>query len=167
MKKFIAFFFVIIASYNISAQNFDFFNYQAIIRDANGNVKANSNVTIAIEILQGSTSGTVVYNETHATSTNAYGLVNLQIGSINPSNFSTINWSNAPFFMRISVDGAIIGTSQLLSVPFALHAKEAEIYSETDPVFGASIAKNITTSNITNWNAAYSWGNHATAGYLT
>ncbi|NVO10089.1 MAG: DUF1566 domain-containing protein, partial [Bacteroidales bacterium] len=40
-------------------------------------------------------------------------------------------------------------------------------FTETDPVFGASIAKNITTSNITNWNAAYSWGNHATAGYLT
>ncbi len=167
MKRFISLFFVIIASYNISAQDLGSFNYQAIIRDANGNVQANTNVTIAIEILQGSTSGATVYNETHTTSTNAYGLVTLQIGSINPSNFSTINWSNTPFFLKISVDGTIIGISQLMSVPLAIHAKEAEIYSETDPVFLAHPANGITSTNLSNWNAAYIWGNHANAGYLT
>ena len=40
-------------------------------------------------------------------------------------------------------------------------------YTETDPVFGASAAAAITTTELSNWNAAYGWGNHATAGYLT
>ena len=39
-------------------------------------------------------------------------------------------------------------------------------YTETDPVFSASAASNITSTNITNWNTAYGWGNHGTAGYL-
>ena len=40
-------------------------------------------------------------------------------------------------------------------------------YTETDPIFGASAAAGITSSNIANWDAAYGWGNHASAGYLT
>ena len=135
MKRAILFIIGIIASFNISAQNGDFFNYQAAIRDASGNVKANTNITILIEIVQGSTSGTVIFDETHTPTTSALGIVNLQIGSINTSQFSSIDWSNTPYFIRISVDGTVMGTNQLLSVPFALHAKEAETYAETDPVF--------------------------------
>ncbi len=40
-------------------------------------------------------------------------------------------------------------------------------YTETDPVFAASPAGGITGTNIANWNTAYNWGNHASAGYLT
>jgi len=40
-------------------------------------------------------------------------------------------------------------------------------YTETDPVFSASAAANVTTQKITNWDTAYGWGNHASAGYLT
>ena len=40
-------------------------------------------------------------------------------------------------------------------------------YTETDPVFSASAAANVTTSKITNWDTAFGWGNHASAGYLT
>jgi hypothetical protein len=39
--------------------------------------------------------------------------------------------------------------------------------SESDPFFTASPAKDITNTNITNWNSAFGWGNHASAGYLT
>ncbi|NJK97052.1 MAG: hypothetical protein HC905_20910 [Bacteroidales bacterium] len=53
-----------------------------------------------------------------------------KIGSINTSQFSSIDWSNTPYFIRISVDGTVMGTNQLLSVPFALHAKEAETYAD-------------------------------------
>jgi len=167
MKRLALLFLGIIASFIISAQNTDNFNYQAVIRDANGSPKANTNVTIAIDIVQGTVSGIVVFNETHTTTTNAFGLVNLKIGSLNPADFSTINWANSPFFLKISVDGIEMGTNQLISVPYALHAKKAETYTETDPIYTASQSYSITPAHFANWNTAFSWGNHATAGYLT
>jgi hypothetical protein len=102
------------------------FNYQAIIRDASGAPMASSNVSIQVDILQGTATGTVVYSETHNTTSNVFGLVNLEIGSQNTSNFATIDWSDGPYFIKISVDGTEMGTSQLLSVPYALYAKSAE-----------------------------------------
>ncbi len=167
MKRIILLFTGIIASFIISAQNTDQINYQAVIRDANGSPKANTNVSIVLDIIQGSVSGTVVFNETHTTTTNGFGIVNLKIGSVNTTDFSTIDWANAPFFLKVSVDGAVMGTNQLLSVPFAIYAKKAETYTETDPVFLAHPANGVTAIKISNWNTAYSWGNHAAAGYLT
>jgi len=151
----------IIASLVIKAQSSDFFNYQAIIRDAGGNAKANTSVSIFVEILQGSISGTVSFSETHPKTTNSVGLVNLQIGSISTTEFSAIDWSNTPFFIRISVDGTVMGTSQLLSVPFALYSKKAGNYVETDPIFFAHPSFGISTSDISQWSLAYGWGNHA------
>ena len=55
----------------------------------------------------------------------------------------------------------ISGTSQLISVPYALHAKNAASYTETDPVFGAAPAKSINSGLISNWNSAYSRGKHS------
>ena len=104
MKRVMILLLGIIASLVIRAQSSDFFNYQAIIRDAGGNAKANTSVSIFVEILQGSISGTVSFSETHSKTTNSVGLVNLQIGSINSTEFSTIDWSNTPFFIRISRD---------------------------------------------------------------
>ena len=40
-------------------------------------------------------------------------------------------------------------------------------FTETDPVYSASPAAGILSSNISNWDTAYGWGNHASAGYLT
>ena len=101
------------------------FNYQAVLRDASGNVRANTGVTLTIQILQGSPAGTAVFNETHTVNTNNFGLVNLEIGSYNPAGFSAIDWANGPYFIKIVVDGTEMGTSELLSVPYALYAKEA------------------------------------------
>ena len=101
------------------------FNYQAVLRDASGNIRANAGVTLNIQILQGSPAGTAVFNETHTVNTNNFGLVNLEIGSYNPAGFSAIDWANGPYFIKIIVDGTEMGTSQLLSVPYALYAKEA------------------------------------------
>jgi hypothetical protein len=106
-------------------------------------------------------------------------LVSLEIGTgtVVSGNFTTIDWANGTYFFKTETDltgGAnytITGTSQLLSVPYALHAKTAETLSggitETDPIFVASPANGITNTNISNWNTAYGWGNHASAGYLT
>ncbi len=102
------------------------FNYQAVLRDASGGILANQQVEIGVTILQGSASGTEVFSETHSVTTNEFGLVNLQIGSVNTADMETIDWSAGPYFIQISVDGTVMGTSQLLSVPFAIHAKTVE-----------------------------------------
>jgi hypothetical protein len=85
-------------------------------------------------IQQGSIGGTTVYQETFAPTINAFGLVNLEIGSgtVVSGTFATIDWSAGPYFIETSVDVtggtsyAVIGTSQLMSVPYALRANTAE-----------------------------------------
>ena len=109
------------------------FKYQAVVRDAGGVTLKNQAVGMRLSIQQGSIGGTAIYTETFAPTTNAYGLVNLEIGSgTTTDDFSTISWANGPYFMETAVDitggtsYAVMGTSELLSVPYALHAKTAE-----------------------------------------
>jgi hypothetical protein len=153
-------------------------SYQAVIRDASNNLVTNTSVGMKISILQGSASGTAVYVETQEPSTNANGLVSIEIGTGTTSDdFTTIDWANGPYFLKTETDPTggtnytITGTSQLLSVPYALHAKTAETITggitETDPLWTASPSFGITDTNISNWDSAYNWGNHASAGYLT
>ena len=138
-------------------------SFQAVVRNNSGQLVASHIVGIRISILQGSASGTAVYVETQAPTTNANGLATIEIGggTIVTGTFAGINWSSGPYYLKIETDPAggtnytITGTSQLLSVPYALQA------NETDPVFGASPAKGITSGNITNWTTVYGWGNHA------
>jgi len=99
------------------------FNYQAVLRDSNGEVKQNENVNIAVELIQNTIDGPVVFNEIHTTQTNAFGLVNLHVGSENGEDFENVDWSAGPYFVRISVNGIAMGTSPLLSVPYALYAE--------------------------------------------
>lgn len=111
------------------------FKYQAVIRDAGNIILNNQSVGIRMTIQQGSIGGTTVYQETFAPTTNAYGLVNLEIGSgtVLSGNFTTINWANGPYFIETAVDVTggtsyvVMGTSQLLSVPYALHSGTADI----------------------------------------
>jgi len=117
----------------IKAQIPSGFNYQAVIRSSDGNLMQQSDVSIRISILQGITATSAIYTETHAAQTNSYGLINLVIGEGQTSdNFSSIDWSNSPYFIKLEVDlndgsGYVnVGTSQLLSVPYALHAKTVE-----------------------------------------
>jgi uncharacterized protein (TIGR02145 family) len=126
MKKLLSFLILVLFAKTIFGQVPESFKYQAVLRDASGNVRANASVSINITILQGSTTGTQVFLEVHDTITNEFGLVNLEIGSKNPSGFEVINWANGPYFIKVNVDGIEMGTSQLLSVPYALYAKTAE-----------------------------------------
>jgi len=131
-------------------------SYQAVIRNNNGNLVINQTVGIQISILQGSADGTVVYSETQTPSTNANGLVSLEIGG--EAGFEAIDWTLGLYFIKTETDPeggsnyTISGTSQILSVPFALYADEAGGYTETDPVFGISPASTITTTDISGWN---------------
>ncbi len=135
------------------------FNYQAVIRDHSGELVTDQSVGAKVEIIKGSANGSVVYAETHLQASNAYGLISLEIGSgTSIDDFSAIAWGADTYFLRMSVDlngGAdyqLIGTSQLLSVPYALHARTAETVSgmviESDPVYAASDAANITAGDI-------------------
>jgi hypothetical protein len=117
------------------AQTPQAFKYQAVARDASGNVLVNKSVSFKISILSGSISGIVVYSETQTgKSTNAFGLVELEIGkgTVVSGTFSSIGWGNNTFFVKVEMDpsGGIayqtMGTSQLLSVPYALLAKTVE-----------------------------------------
>ncbi len=126
MKTLFLTFVALIIGLTTFAQTPTTFNYQAVLRDASGGILANQQVEIGVAILQGSASGTEVFTETHSVSTNNFGLANLQIGSVNTTGMQTIDWSKGPYFIEISVDGTVMGTSQLLSVPFALHAKTVE-----------------------------------------
>ncbi|HCQ30141.1 MAG TPA: hypothetical protein DIU39_07635 [Flavobacteriales bacterium] len=121
-------------SLNSLAQSPEGFKYQAVVRDASQNVLPNQAVGVQITILQGSATGTVVYQETFSSTTNGYGLINLAIGNgtVVSGTFSTIDWSAGPYFIETAIDAAggtnyaVMGTSQLLSVPYALYSKTAE-----------------------------------------
>lgn len=102
------------------------FNYQAVLRDTEGNIKADESVSIEVSILQNSTTGTTVYSETHDISTNNVGLINLLIGSKDTTTFNGIDWSDGPYFLKIKVDGVELGISQLQNVPYAKYANKAE-----------------------------------------
>ena len=79
------------------------FNYQAVARDASGNILSNQAVGMRISILQGSSSGTVVYSETFTPTTNALGLITLSLGQGTPvtGTFNTINWSTGAYWLKV------------------------------------------------------------------
>ena len=106
------------------------FKYQAVVRDAGNAIITNQAVGIQLTIQQGSAGGTAVYTETFAPITNAYGLLNLEIGTgTTTDDFTTIDWSNGTYFIETAIDAtggtnySVMGTSQLMSVPYALYAK--------------------------------------------
>ena len=135
------------------------FNYQAVVRDNLGNPLVNTLVDIDIRILQGTVDGTEVFAEYHEAETNAFGLVTLEIGSV--EDLSVVDWSADTYFFEVTVDEELMGTSQLLSVPMAVSATYAENYDESDPVYTMAPASTITNDDINDWSSAYSWGDHA------
>ena len=133
MKKLITILATVLITASVFAQTPQKMSYQAVIRDSNDILIVNTEVGMQISILQGSESGTAIYSEQHVAMTNANGLVSVSIGSgTTTDNFEAINWANGPYFIKTETDltggetYTITGTSQLLSVPYALHAKTAE-----------------------------------------
>jgi hypothetical protein len=145
MKKVFSILAAVLLTASVFAQSPEKMSYQAVIRNSSDALVTNTQIGLEVNIRQGTTSGTVVYTETQTPTTNANGLVSIEIGG--GSGFNTIDWANGPYFIETKTDPAggtdytITGTSQLLSVPYALHAKTAESVSgtitETDPVFTA------------------------------
>ena len=135
MKKFCLIIESILISINLFAQPPQKMSYQCVIRNSSGILVTNHIVGIRISILQGSAAGTVVYQEIYNPDpqTNTNGLVSIEIGggSAITGIFSAIDWASGPYFLKTETDPAggtnytIVGTSQLLSVPYAMYAKTA------------------------------------------
>jgi hypothetical protein len=109
-------------------------SYQAVIRNTSGALVTSTSVGMKISILQGTLAGTVVYAETQTAITNANGLVSLEIGAgtVVTGTFAGINWGNGPYFIKTQTDPTggtnytIVGSTQLLSVPYALYTSKSE-----------------------------------------
>lgn len=167
MRKIYVSLFAVIITVGVFAQAPLKMSYQAIIRNSSNQLVTSHAVGIKISILEGSPTGTVVYSETitPTPSTNANGLVSIEIGG--GIGFNSINWSNSSFFIKTETDPTggttytITNTSQLLTVPYAFHAKTAEsltsVISETDPIFVAwnkSTGINITSSQVSDFQTS-------------
>ncbi len=148
-------------------------SYQAVIKDAQNRVLISKKIGIKISILQDANGGSAVYSETQSLKTNSNGLVSLTIGAGDTQDsFGDIDWAFGSYYIKTEIDPkggnnyAIKGTSQLLSVPYALHAKTAEGVvgyvkgakpkdgaKEIDPFFTASPAGTISNADISNWDS--------------
>jgi hypothetical protein len=130
---------VIMVGSSIFAQSPSSFSYQSVIRNNIGDIVSNGTIGMKISILQSDINGTIVFSETHSTQSNSNGLITVQVGQGNnvSGNINMIDWANGPFFMKTEIDPAggnnysITGTSQILSVPYALYSKKSAT-SESD-----------------------------------
>lgn len=133
MKRIITIYVTLIITVNVFAQAPEKMSYQAIVRDENYMLASSTIIGMQISILQGSENGTAVYVETQMPTSNANGLISLEIGTgtVISGDFTNINWSNGPYFIKTETDPSggtcysIIGTSQLLSVPYVFYASKA------------------------------------------
>jgi len=145
MKNFTVLFTALLMSLSLLAQAPMGINYQTVIRDGAGDILPDTELTLQMTIRSGAPDGAVVYQETHPVNTNAFGLVNLVIGSgsVQTGNFAGINWGAEAHYLETAVEfpGSkafqVMGVMQFLSVPYALHSKTTETITETDPDFNA------------------------------
>jgi hypothetical protein len=139
-KIFLAIFAMLICSTVLVAQIPQAFKYQAVVRDYRGYIIADQDINLKISILKGEDSDIIVYSEIHPVLTNSLGLVNIEVGRglSQSGRFSDINWAEAIYFIKIEMDEyggqnySTIGVSQLLSVPYALHAGTASNLMTSD-----------------------------------
>lgn len=121
---------------SIFAQTPEKMSYQAVIRDGSDALVTNTQIGMQINIRKTSPTGSVVYAETQTPTTNANGLVSIEIGG--GTGFSSIDWSSNTYYIETKTavvppltTYTITGVNQILSVPFALHAKTAESVTGT------------------------------------
>jgi hypothetical protein len=156
---------LLIAKLSLSQIPPNAFNYSAVARNVAGAPIASTTIGIQISILKTSTVGPIQYVENHFVNTDAYGLFNLVIGAgaVQTGSMKNIKWNNDNYYLKVGMDATggtsflTMGITQLLSVPYAIHAKTADsitgsVIKETDPVFNKSTAKNITSADSIRWS---------------
>lgn len=133
MKKILLTVGILLGCHLVSAQAPEKMSYQAVMRNSSGQLLTNQNIGVKVSVLQGSPAGAAVYSERLTGTTNTNGLISLEIGSgtVLSGTFSTINWPSGNYYLKTETDPTggtnytIAGTSQLLSVPYAMYAKSA------------------------------------------
>ena len=140
MKRFILFTFSLLLTFTFAIAQ-DGINYQGAATDANGDELTNQNISIRASVLSASASGNLEWEETHSATTDQFGLFNVVIGQGNnttngaTATFDDMDWGSGNHFLKIEMDAtggtnyAMIGTTQMMSVPYALYAKSAGIDS--------------------------------------
>jgi len=150
MKKLTLLLIILITGITANSQTLPGINYQALLRNAEGQPLASQTIMVLVSILHGSETGTPVYTENHNATTNAFGQINLSIGEGEPilGVFDAINWGSGPFFLKTGVDLTGSGTFQELevvkfySVPYSHHSNTANVaggvpsmtYTERDAI---------------------------------
>jgi hypothetical protein len=126
---------VLLMSSSLFAQTPEGVNYQATVRNASGDLMVSQDIDVIFNINATTMSGTTIYSESHTLTTNAYGSFSAVVGQGSPTTgmFSAIEWSADEYFLNVNVDGNDLGTSQLMSVPYALHSKTAD--NVVDPIW--------------------------------
>ena len=125
--------FTLLMCFSLFGQAPEAFKYQSILRDINGAEISNQNVSLRISVHDNTPSGVIIYQESHQATTNNFGLFSLSVGLGNPliGDFTLIDWGTNSKYIQIEADltggtnFTSFGTSELLSVPYALYAKNA------------------------------------------
>jgi hypothetical protein len=154
MKKFYAILCIAIASLTqLQAQAPQGFNYQATVRNSAGDLVVNTNVYFKFNVIQGSQTAVPIFTETHYVPTDDLGQVNLIIGqgTANTGTFSELDWSLGSYYLGIELNTGsgyvAMGTTQLLSVPYALYAENSGNAPPTTPNLEAVLAENNSANN--------------------
>jgi hypothetical protein len=152
IKYYIILFVLLVTNITIKAQTPDLVNFQGIARDASGNILPNKNISVRLSIINDNTSGNLLYSETRNITTNILGYFNIIIGGSGATStsgfFSDIDWSSENKFLRTEIDpngGSSfinLGTTQLISVPYALNSKTAEELSPEAKINLNNISQN-------------------------
>ena len=154
MKKFYTLLCIVIVSLTqLHAQAPQGFNYQASVRNSAGSLIVNANVYFKFNVIQGSPTAVPIFTETHYVSTDDLGQVNLVIGqgTANTGTFSALDWSLGSYYLGIELDTGngyvTMGTTQLLSVPYALYAENSGNSTLTTPNLETVLAENNSANN--------------------
>jgi hypothetical protein len=150
------------------------FNYSAVARNAAGQPIATTTVGIQVTILKTSPTGASQYSENHFVNTDAFGLFNLVIGAgaVQSGSMATIDWSNDNYYLKVGMDAAgganflTMGTTQLLSVPYAMYAKSAGSVSGGTGITITSVSSAGDTLYLSNGQSFVAGGNSGGTGNL-
>ncbi|WP_106917091.1 beta strand repeat-containing protein [Chryseobacterium aurantiacum] len=153
MKKILLLFGILSGLFMGLSQAPEKMSYQAVVRNGSGQILSNQAIAIRLSILQGSAAGPSVYSERLTGNTNVNGLVTLEIGTgtVLSGTFSTIDWPSGNYYLKTETDPSggttytITGTSQLLSVPYAMYAKSAGSSGGTFTIPYANTVNNAST----------------------
>ncbi|MBC7447524.1 MAG: hypothetical protein H7330_05640, partial [Hymenobacteraceae bacterium] len=121
-------------------------SYQAVARNAAGAVLANQPVKLRLSVSPNAAGTLPVYVETQAATTSALGLLTVTLGqgTLVSGAFATISWGTGSYWVKTEIDPAggvafqILGTTQLLSVPYALYAKASATSGPTGAGYGGT-----------------------------